>query len=72
MNGPKVTIRGNCHECVHCRSISYTCQGDSGSDVDCMLVNKAIGDTTWDTPDWCPLLPQAVVQAVSNLKGAKA
>lgn len=61
MIGPKVTIKLSCFECVHCASTSYTCQGDSGSDVYCKAMdNRTIGDTTWNTPDWCPFRKRAI------------
>ena len=59
--GPKVTISYSCMECIHERSERYVCQGDSGCGVSCALTSKRIGDTTWETPDWCPLLTRVEV-----------
>ena len=58
--GPLVSIKASCSGCVHERSKGYAVQGDSGFDVSCALEKKRIGDTTWETPEWCPLLPAAV------------
>lgn len=59
-DGPKVKIKASCFDCRHCKSTGYAVQGDSGHAVSCSLVDKRIGDTTWDTPTWCPLLAAAV------------
>lgn len=57
--GPTITTKGSCLDCKHCRSESYQCQGDSGSIVSCshpaLELSRRIGDTTWRTPDWCPV-----------------
>lgn len=55
-NGPTITVKASCFDCVHERSTSYRVQGDSGHDIHCTLVDRAIG-STWSTPMWCPLLP---------------
>ncbi len=62
-NGPRLTIVACCSDCIHCKSISYVCQSDSGRTVECNHPNvgrKRIGDTTWTTPEWCPELPAAL------------
>jgi len=72
--GPTVTIRGSCLNCEFCRSESYTCQGDSGSDVYCVNPEvleagkelRFIADTNWATPKWCPFLADAIQQAVTS------
>jgi hypothetical protein len=57
-NGPKVTVERSCFDCDHVRTKHYAVQGDSGCDVACAAAGgRAIGDTTWKTPDWCPALP---------------
>lgn len=61
--GPMVRIEATCSGCVYVQSARYAAQGDSGCDVSCAHPNnpgKSIGDTTWCTPDWCPLLPLAI------------
>lgn len=61
--GPKVEIKASCLSCQFVKSTSYVCQGDSGHDVECTYdveKTRAIGDTTWSTPSWCPLLDIAV------------
>lgn len=56
--GPKVTVKRSCSDCKACNSESYAVQGDSGHYVYCehpsLPERKYIGDTHWDTPDWCP------------------
>lgn len=78
-NGPKVTIKADCFGCAHAESERYTCQGDSGIDVYCAhpeaissapsskAQRRRIGDTTWDTPDWCPLLSACLSEMVADL-----
>lgn len=58
-NGPTVTVKMSCLNCTHEHSESYRVQGDSGHDVYCNHgdAKRRIGDTTWDTPAWCPLKP---------------
>ena len=61
--GPDVYIEARCTGCIYERSVSYRVQGDSGHDVSCAHPSepgRSIGDTTWRTPDWCPLLPVAI------------
>lgn len=56
--GPKVTVKRRCSDCKACNSESYAVQGDSGHYVYCehpsLPESKYIGNTHWDTPDWCP------------------
>ena len=60
--GPTKTTRLSCIDCIHEHSVKYVCQGDSGHDVYCghpdapKIPNNFIGDSTWRTPDWCPIL----------------
>lgn len=58
--GPKVSLSLNktCFSCKYERSESYRCQSDSGHDVYCdhpEVNGKRIGDSSWNTPDWCPV-----------------
>lgn len=73
--GPKVTVKRRCSDCKACNSESYAVQGDSGHYVYCehpsLPERKYIGDTHWDTPDWCPAAaptaqPAPVVQLTSE------
>lgn len=56
--GPKLEIVASCSGCAFERSESYAVQGDSGHRVFCDHSDGKgyIGDTTWRTPSWCPLL----------------
>lgn len=60
--GPLVTVKRSCNGCVHERSDYYACQGDSGFHVSCAHPDapepRRIGNSSWDTPAWCPELPQ--------------
>ncbi len=71
--GPYVYIGASCAGCVHERAEHYRVQGDSGTDVSCAHpaapVPRTIGDTTWTTPAWCPLLDVAVDTLIRERKG---
>jgi hypothetical protein len=70
--GPSVELELSCFECEHCHTSRYTCQGDSGSDVSCAAMNhRAIGDTCWDTPEWCPFRAEAIKAMAEKLVPAK-
>jgi len=61
IEGPKRTVKWSCFSCKFCRSENYICQGDSAFDVYCTHPSLAqeqlhIGDTRWDTPNWCPCI----------------
>jgi len=74
-NGPKVTVRLSCFDCQHCSSDSYRVQGDSGSSVYCKhsaYAPRYIGDTTWDTPAWCPLRPADPQARIAELEAEVA
>ncbi len=67
--GPKIRIEASCFDCKFCRSERYAVQGDSGQDVSCThpgAANSEIGDTTWATPAWCPLLEDAMDKAIEK------
>lgn len=59
-NGPLATVTMSCVGCKHVRTERYAVQGDSGCDVYCTHADAPkggeIGDTTWRTPNWCPLM----------------
>lgn len=61
--GPRLTIERSCDGCRWVLSSFYAIQGDSGFDVYCGHPSRKsrdlIGDSTWRTPDWCPVLAQA-------------
>lgn len=66
-NGPKIRIEASCFDCKFCKSECYSVQGDSGQHVSCAhpdTANSDIGDTTWHTPPWCPLLDAAMASAI--------
>lgn len=76
-NGPRLTVKASCLGCEHEQSDSYAVQGDSGFQVFCGSLDvidqsaigsrRHIGDTTWDTPTWCPLLAQAIADYKGTL-----
>lgn len=68
-NGPKLRVSASCLCCLHERSEHYVAQGDSGHRVSCAHPDGRglIGDTTWMTPKWCPLLPEAKRQLAATL-----
>ena len=67
-NGPRVSLDLTCFHCVHCQTVGYTCQGDSGTDVYCTHPEsleegqdrRFIGDSRWSTPRWCQLRQSAI------------
>jgi len=69
--GPKLTIAASCFDCKHCQSERYRRQGDSGHDVSCAHPERNdtgyIGDTTFKTPEWCPLFQQALSKLSKKL-----
>mgnify|MGYP000526440770 CR=1 FL=1 len=68
MIGPKITIKASCYNCEHCRTERYCVQGDSGTDVRCAAAgNKLVGDTCWDTPEWCPFIEEAKLASAQSL-----
>lgn len=71
--GPKVTVKRSCSDCKACNSESYAFQGDSGHYVYCehpsLPERKYIGDTHWDTPDWCPAAAPTTQQALQQEAG---
>jgi hypothetical protein len=67
MKGPTVKLQVSCFGCDYCKTTSYTCQGDSGSDVFCgAMNNRRIGDTTWTTPEWCPFRAESIRKLVEQ------
>lgn len=64
--GPTVQLDVSCFDCEHCVTKRYTCQGDSGSEVYCgVMDNRHVGDTCWRTPNWCPYRDEAVRAAIA-------
>lgn len=63
--GPSVTVKLSCLNCAHETTESYQCQGDSGCDVYCTHGGgkRRVGDTRWETPSWCPLMPPSEKEA---------
>lgn len=69
--GPKLTLLASCAGCDLARGERYYYQNDTGIDVYCQHedapvtqcfdkeVHGFVGDSTWDTPRWCPLLAAA-------------
>jgi len=80
-NGPKLTIKASCNGCVHEQGTHYSIEDgndvDSGTRVFCLhpespavrdgAAGTFIGDTTWDTPAWCPLLAGARAEMAASL-----
>ena len=57
-NGPTFSVKASCYLCLHCVvSESRPEQGDPRHRyrVSCALNSRLIGDTSWDTPIWCPV-----------------
>lgn len=57
--GPEVEVKASCLNCTFMRCERYRRQGDSGWDVRCehpSVGREPIGDTTWQTPTFCPFL----------------
>lgn len=69
--GPTIKISCSCFGCIYCKSEKYHFQGDSGTDVFCehpdFDVRKTIGDTTWNTPSFCPYKKEALFELINNL-----
>lgn len=70
--GPKAVTTWTCETCIHVHGEYYARQGDHGYDVSCKLAQRAIGDTTWRTPGWCPLLPAASAPPPVSTDGERA
>lgn len=66
--GPSIIIQIKCFGCRFETSKRYRVQGDSGIDVYCQHPSfperKAVGDTRWDTPDWCPVIDVPATRAI--------
>lgn len=70
--GPSVTIEASCFGCRYEKSEHYQAQSDSGCVVYCTHSSKParIGDTTWDTPEWCPFIERVVLTKIGQVTGA--
>lgn len=70
--GPLVTVEYSCYGCRYEQNKHYAVQGDSGTDVYCVhpkIGCRCIGDTTWDTPQWCPFRQLVSELRVSTVEG---
>ncbi len=70
-NGPKAILQFTCFGCKYETASFYREQGDSGCDVYCThpaMNNSHIGDTSWQTPDHCPLLKGTKAALIAKLK----
>ena len=59
--GPSTSVRHSCQGCRYLETRYFSVQDDSGFDKWCWVdgTRKSLGKPyTWDTPDWCPLLPR--------------
>lgn len=68
MSGPLISAM--CTTCFHVRAQRYDVQGDHGYDVSCAHPAGArdIGDTRWETPEWCPLLADAAERYLAAIR----
>jgi len=74
--GPSLKIVTSCDGCDHEHSDSYSVPGDWGQNVYCThpeAKNKRpttglgyIGDTTWKTPSWCPILDVSALDLIKQ------
>jgi hypothetical protein len=69
--GPSVRIDARCTGCRYEHSESYAVQGDSGHNVYCTHPaieggRRYVADTSWRTPDWCPLLAEAIGRTLES------
>jgi len=74
IEGPTLRVDASCFDCRHESSESYAVQGDSGHSVYCTLITprRSIGDSSWRTPEWCPLLAVARQRLVESLSPGDA
>lgn len=65
--GPRITVKASCFDCPFVVSESYRVQSDSGSNVYCAHPSfekrQRVGDTVWDTPDFCPVTDIPAIRA---------
>jgi hypothetical protein len=72
-NGPFIVAK--CTGCDFMRAERYRVQGDSGTEVSCAhpaIGSRAVGDTRWETPAWCPLLVDAAEQYLVTIRTIRA
>lgn len=71
--GPSVATKRSCFDCRWEKSESYAVQGDSGHDVYCTHpthpARRFIADTSWDTPEWCPVSRLVTASEPSPARG---
>jgi hypothetical protein len=68
-NGPLLRIEASCNGCEFETHQRYSVQGDSGCDVYCThpaAPKSDVGDSTWKTPEWCPLLSVAITKLLAR------
>lgn len=68
--GPSLRIEKSCNDCKFCLSESYSVQSDWGYDHYCTHIDAQSNDNYYKdkvdigystrTPDWCPLLKEAL------------
>lgn len=70
--GPIFSIHASCLGCHFEDSGTYRFQSDSGLDVRCAHpdapLTNYIGDSTWNTPSWCPLRAAALEAFIAEVK----
>jgi len=69
--GPKFLLKISCNGCKYSKSEKYAVQGDSGFQVYCshpLTKMVYVGDSNWNTPQWCPLLQTATEAFIKELK----
>lgn len=65
--GPTIEIKRSCFHCTQCRSIPKTHDADEPMHAYCMASEaRRIPSPTYDTPDWCPALDQAIRAQLPN------
>lgn len=73
--GPSTSVRHSCQGCRYLETRYFSVQDDSGFDKWCWVdgTRKSLGKPyTWDTPDWCLLLPRPnpdIDRAIEVVKG---
>ena len=69
--GPRITVKASCFNCPFVVSESYRVQSDSGSNVYCAHPSfekrQRVGDTVWDTPDFCPVIDIPAIRARARI-----
>lgn len=70
--GPRVTLQMSCMGCVFEREVRHWRRDDPGTDVYCshpeLKEYGLVGDSTWNTPSWCPLRSAALEAFIAEVK----